>query len=64
MKLRIQYMYENGQTGLLESMMQSESIAELLNRAEYASQITSYDRKIAGGVQKIQAGGGFKGGSS
>lgn len=46
MKLRIQYMYENGQTGLLESMMQSESIAELLNRAEYASQITSYDRKM------------------
>ncbi len=46
MKLRIQYMYENGQTGLLESMIQSESIAELLNRAEYASQITSYDRKM------------------
>lgn len=46
MKLRIQYMYENGQTGLLESMMQSESIAELLKRAEYASQITSYDRKM------------------
>ena len=46
MKLRIQYMYENGQTGLLESMMRSESIAELLNRAEYASQITSYDRKM------------------
>lgn len=46
MKLRIQYMYENGQTGLLESMMQSESIAELLNRTEYASQITSYDRKM------------------
>lgn len=46
MKMRIQYMYENGQTGLLESMMQSESIAELLNRAEYASQITSYDRKM------------------
>ena len=46
MKLRIQYMYENGQTGLLESMMQSESIAELVNRAEYASQITSYDRKM------------------
>ena len=46
MKLRIQYMYENGQTGLLESMMQSESIAELLNLAEYASQITSYDRKM------------------
>lgn len=46
MKLRIQYMYENGQTGLLESMMQSESIAELLNRAEYASQITFYDRKM------------------
>ena len=46
MKLRIQYMYENGQTGLLESMMQSESIAELLNRAEYASQIATYDRKM------------------
>ena len=46
MKLRIQYMYENGQTGLLESMMQSESIAELLNRAEYVSKISEYDRKM------------------
>ena len=46
MKLRIRYMYENGQTSLLESVFQSESIAELLNRAEYASQITSYDRRM------------------
>lgn len=46
MKLRIQYMYENGNTSFLESIAQAGSISELLNRAEYASQIAEYDRKM------------------
>lgn len=45
MKLRIQYMYENGQTSFAEMIMDSGSISELLNRAEYVSRITEYDRK-------------------
>ena len=46
MKLRIKYMYENGQNNLLDMVMESGSISELLNRAEYVSQIAEYDRKM------------------
>ena len=46
MKLRIQYMYENGQTSTLETNLAAGSITELLNRAEYASQIAAYDRRM------------------
>ena len=46
MKLRIKYMYENGQTNLIDMVMRSGSISELLNRAEYVSQIADYDRKM------------------
>ena len=46
MKLRIQYMYENGQTSTLETILAAGSVSELLNRAEYASQIAAYDRRM------------------
>ena len=46
MKLRIQYMYENGNVSFLDAIVRSRSISELLNRAEYASQIAEYDRKM------------------
>ena len=45
MKLRIRYMYERGETSFLDLLFESESISELLNRAEYISQISSYDRE-------------------
>ena len=46
MKLRIQYMYENGNVSFADSIMTSKDASQLLNRAEYASQIASYDRKM------------------
>lgn len=46
MKLRIRYMYENGNTGFLDAIAQAGSISELLGRAEYVSQIAEYDRKM------------------
>lgn len=45
MKLRIQYMYENGEFSYLSMLFDSESMADMLNRAEYLGQITSYDRE-------------------
>ena len=45
MKLRIRYMYEKGDISYLDLLFQAESISQLLNRAEYISQISSYDRK-------------------
>lgn len=45
MKLRIQYMYENGQTSYMSMIFDSQNMAEFLDRAEYLSQITAYDRE-------------------
>ena len=44
MKKRIQFMYENGQTTVLEMMLTSGSLADFVNMAEYFSKVTSYDR--------------------
>lgn len=46
MKKRIQFMYENGQTEYLELIFNSGSISDFLNRAEYMSKITEYDRNM------------------
>lgn len=48
MKLRIRYMYENSPVSYLELLLSAESFAEVLNRAEYISQISEYDRKMLG----------------
>lgn len=46
MKKRIQYMYENGETSIVEVLLSSENIADLLNQVEYVSEITSYDNSL------------------
>ena len=43
MKVRIQFMYENGQTSYLEALLSSRNISEFLNSADYIAQIQSYD---------------------
>ena len=44
MKLRIRYIYESGDMGLLESVMTSSELSDMLNRAEYIQKIYDYDR--------------------
>ena len=46
MKLRIKYMYENGNTQFIEVLLESKSIGEFLNNAEYIAQISDYDRQM------------------
>lgn len=46
MKLRIRYMYEKGETNYIDLLLRSQSMSELLNRAEYISQISEYDRNM------------------
>lgn len=46
MKLRIKYMYENGNANMLELIFSSSCMSEFINRAEYYSVITEYDRKL------------------
>lgn len=46
MKKRIKYTYENSQENLLTILLTSSSISDFLNRSEYATAITDYDRKM------------------
>ena len=46
MKLRIQFMYENGQTEYASMLLSASSITDFLNKAEYISKITDYDTKM------------------
>ena len=46
MKKRIKFMYEGGNTQFLEVLLQSQSIGDLLNKAEFVSQLSSYDRDM------------------
>lgn len=45
MKIRIQYMYENGDTSYLSILFAAESMSDLLNKAEYVEQVYEYDRQ-------------------
>ncbi len=46
MKLRIQYMYENGTTQMLDLILHSSSVSDFLNKAEYITELSDYDRKM------------------
>ena len=51
MKLRIQYMYENGESSYIDMILGSQNMNELFTRAEYLSKITAYDREQ---LEKLQ----------
>ena len=44
MKLRIQYMYENGNKSLWSTLVESGNFSDALNRAEYIEDVYQYDR--------------------
>ncbi|MGL6199575.1 MAG: murein hydrolase activator EnvC family protein [Lachnospiraceae bacterium] len=46
MKLRIKFMYENGNAEYFEILCEAESITDLLNKAEYISKISECDRDL------------------
>lgn len=46
MKLRIQFMYENGNQEMISLILSSENIGDFLNKAEYISELSTYDRKM------------------
>ena len=46
MKLRIRFMYEKGDSAMLTRILESKSIADLLNRVEYVNQMYDYDRNL------------------
>lgn len=46
MKLRIQFMYEQGDGSFMESLISAENFSDLVNKAEYVQNVHSYDRKM------------------
>ena len=46
MKKRIQFMYERGDTAMLEALLGSADMTDFLNRVEYVSDIYEYDRNL------------------
>lgn len=53
MKMRIKYMYENGNTQFIEILFESKSIGDFLNNAEYINQISEYDRHMLVEFQNV-----------
>ena len=45
MKLRIRFMYERGTQNLINTLFESGSLSDMLNKAEYISNVSDYDRK-------------------
>lgn len=46
MKLRIQFMYEHNDDTYLDMIFSATSLAEMLNKAEYVTKISEYDRNM------------------
>lgn len=46
MKLRIQFMYEKGDTTYLQILLESQNFGDMVNKAEYVERLYEYDRKM------------------
>lgn len=46
MKIRIRYMYEEGQTSMLDILFSAVSMADFLNKADFIRNVSEYDRDM------------------
>lgn len=46
MKKRIQYLYEAGNDSYVEMLLTSESMADLVNKVDYAEELQEYDKRL------------------
>lgn len=46
MKKRVKYMYEKGDTSLIEAFLTASSYSDFLNKAEYVSKVEEYDQMM------------------
>ena len=46
MKLRIQYIYENGGNNMLQLLLSSEGLSDFLNQANNIASLSTYDREM------------------
>lgn len=54
MKVRIKYMYEEGNDQLLTMFLASESMADFLNKADYVVSVSKYDRDMLNEFERIR----------
>lgn len=54
MKARIKYMYEDGNAGYLEMLVDSKSLTEMYNHLEYISKISEHDQKMYSEYERTQ----------
>ena len=55
MKRRIKFMYEKGETGYLQLLIESQSISDLVNKADYIEKLYEYDRTLLIEYQETKA---------
>lgn len=55
MKMRIKFMYENGNAEYLDMLLGSKSLGEMLNKAEYITELTEYDRDMLDKMRQTKA---------
>ena len=46
MKARMKFLYEQGESSYLELLLTSKSLGDILNRAEYISEVNLYDQRL------------------
>ncbi|HAX52729.1 MAG TPA: cell wall hydrolase, partial [Lachnospiraceae bacterium] len=54
MKSRIKYMYETGNSSLLQILFSAEDMSDFLNKADFIQNISDYDRDMLLELQKTQ----------
>lgn len=54
MKLRIQFMYEEGDVSYVQLLLTSENFSDMLNKADYIEQLYEYDRKMLEEYQRAK----------
>ena len=56
MKSRIKYMYENGSESMISMLLSADSMADLLNKADFVQNVTEYDRDMLENLVKVREG--------
>ena len=54
MKKRIKFMYERGDSAVISSLLESKSMADMLNRVEYFNEDYDYDRNLLDNYEKTR----------
>ena len=54
MKARIKYMYESGNSSLVEMLFSAESLADFVNKADFVQSVSEYDREMLSELKNVK----------